>query len=88
MTISDLSARIGGLLHLHPLADTNVDHIENVGTDIHFATDDLELADLRDQLIDREKEVADLEAAYNACREHTKKLESKLNEIERKARIT
>lgn len=88
MTISTLRTEIDRLLYQHPFADTNIESIENAGADINFTTDQTDLEDLRDELSDREKEVADLERGYNEAREEIRKLEIKLTAIERAARTT
>ncbi len=65
MTLPELHAELRRLLYAHPLADTNVESVANIGTCVEIETDESglqaerdEIAAERDQL---EKELADAE---------------------------
>lgn len=61
LTISQLHAELGRLLYSHPLAETNVEGILNVGADIHFDTYGLAYELAKDEISDLEKQVKQLE---------------------------
>lgn len=88
MTLAELKTQIDRLLYQHPLADTNVDIIENVGADVHFSMEDSEtMADLRSKLEALDSENDQLMGELRDEQRTVRSLELKLKEIERAARI-
>lgn len=63
MTLPEIQNALSSLLYLHPTSATNVEAVENVGTDIHFVTDASELQEqIKELTEDRDEAMKNCEA--------------------------
>ncbi len=85
MNLPEIQQALASLAYSHPLSDTNVLSVENVGTDISFVTDE---SDLRNEIADLTKErdealaeAKKLQDDFDALEAKHETLEEKLGEV-------